>query len=155
LVSERKKLTMCNYFFKPLDNQHAIEVHGHKETNNFHAICLDCNVYLLPQGTEEQALEAKAKHVATFQDLAELEPFSMFMPRCACYSEYLGTLDEPELDAQIDLAYDIEEFIFTRMSEGTWAEQKAALLLEGELLRNPTSLKDAKAFYMDELYKLI
>lgn len=146
---------MCNYFFKPLYEQHKVEVHGNKETDRFHAVCMDCNVYLLVTGTEAEALEVKANHFAIFESLEKLEPFSKFMPRCACYSEYLNSLDEAELDAEIDLAYEIEEFIQVRMNGGIEEEVVAASMLEVELFLDPTLLKEAKGIYQLELLKLL
>ena len=145
---------MCDYYYKPLDH-HSVEVHGNKEANKFHAICLDCNVYLLIQGTEEDAQNAKVRHDSVFQELAAMEPFNKFMPRCACYSDYLDTLDETGLDAEIELSCEVEEFIEARKSDGITEEVHAATMLEVELALNPTSLKDAKEIYRIELVNLL
>lgn len=83
---------MCN-FFKPHYEQHQVEVYGNKETDRFHTVCMDCNVYLLATGAEAEAVEAKVMHFAILASLEMLEPFTKFMPRCARYSEYLDSLD--------------------------------------------------------------
>jgi len=145
---------MCNFHYMPIDGQHAIEVHGDTSTDVFHSICLDCNVYLLVQGSEVEAQAAKANHESFFQGLSQLEVFSKFMPRCACYTEHLDTLGNDELDAEIDLAFEIEEFIENRLADGVLAEVLAAELLEMELLDDPTKLKHAKEIYEEALVTL-
>jgi hypothetical protein len=150
-----KEETMCNFHYKPNDDQHSIELHGNKSTDQFHAICLDCNVYLQVQGSEVEAQAAKANHESIFRGLSQLEVFSKFLPRCACYTEHLDSLADDELDAEIDTAYEIEEFIETRIAGGVLLEVLAAEILEMELMDDPTQLKNAKQIYQEALEALI
>jgi len=151
----KKEETMCNYVFKPFDDDHKIEVHGSDATKMFHAVCFDCNLTLCSQVSEVKAKEAKAHHRSIFQSLGKLEPYMKFFPRCACFTEYLDTLGEDELDATLELAFEIEDLIESRMTDGIREEAVAAAMLESELLLEPTLLKRAKNIYVEELHKLL
>jgi len=141
---------MCQYYYLPQTRSHQVDVHSNPGEDTFHVVCMDCNVVICWEEDSDTAYYAAYEHTAFFDELRSMDAFSKFMPRCECYGSYMATLNDAQIDAEVERAIALENYVEEAAFEAEPEEFIEVLKMEERALLNPVPLLGARLL----IYKL-